>query len=173
MLSRISILSTLLLCCVGSFPNLRGLVDPEASLVLLHSPSDWSWRLSAPLHVCKDSSCWESGARSTKESFTIWAILCMLILSLLPNSVYLRVRHVRQEIGEWRAWSKPWKGGVNFVRVGSVGYLQKGSKRVFWGCRSVLHLFHKWILVEILTKVPVVNTTNARWSDQGFHVQLD
>ena len=158
---------------VGSFPNLRGLVDPEASLVLLHSPSDWSWRLSAPLHVCKDSGCWESGARSTKESFTIWAILCMLILSLLPNSVYLRVRHVRQEIGEWRAWSKPWKGGVNFVRVGSVGYLQKGSKRVFWGCRSVLHLFHKWILVEILTKVPVVNTTNARWSDQGFHVQLD
>ena len=81
-----------------------------------------------------------------------------------------------RQAGNWGMASgvkTPWKGGVNFVRVGSVDYLQKGSKRVFWGCRSVLHLFHKWILDEILTKVPVVNTTNAGWSDQEFHVQLD
>ena len=51
-----------------------------------------------------------------------------------------------RQAGNWGMASgvkTPWKGGVNFVRVGSVDYLQKGSKRVFWGCRSVLHLFHK------------------------------
>ena len=161
---------------VGSFPTSQfdkrsgwswGLLSPPSFPVRLVLTSISSF---ARLQRLKLLRVWST---IYEKEFYYLGNLCMLILSLLPNSVYLRVRHVRQEIGEWRAWSKPWKGVVNFVRVGSVGYLQKGSKRVFWGCRSVLHLFHKWILVEILTKVPVVNTTNARWSDQGFHVQLD
>ena len=59
---------------------------------------------------------------------------------------YLRVRHVRQESGEWRAGSKPWKGRVNFdTRSWEKLYLQKGSKGVFWGSARMLHLIEMWV----------------------------
>ena len=127
---------------VGSFPKPHNwqevLNDPEASLFLLHSPSDLVLTSIALLHVCKNSDVEESWARSTKENFTMGTVrLECRFYHFYQTQYYLRVRHVRQEIGEWWAGSNTLEGRVNFVRVGSVFTSRKDLQNgFFWRFRS-------------------------------------
>ena len=56
-----------------------------------------------------------------------------------------------RQAGNWGMASgvkTPWKGGVNFVRVGSVGYLQKGSKKSSGGAALCFTYFTSEFLLR-------------------------
>ena len=175
---------------VGSFSQTshltRGRDDPEASLVLLHSPGLTVgldvYRLlctSARTQGVVESSKHDLGEK-TEFYYGLFYVLLWYNSDLITFTKlnYLRVRHVRWESGEWWAGSKPWKGRVNFgTKTWEQTYLQKGSKGVFWSSAQVLHLIARWVpCLDLQESGTCCKRNNCRMKltkvDKGFHVQI-
>ena len=153
----------------------RGWVDPEASLVLLHSPVRLVvlTSISFPCTSARTQGVVESWKHDLGEKtefyYGLFYVLLWYILDLITFTKlnYLRVRHVRWDSGEWRAWSKPWKGRVNFAPgLGGKHTSRKGSIRVFWGFRSSASPNCKVnsLVWSFRWKLPAANATKAGWS---------
>ena len=137
---------------VGSLPQTshltRGWDDREASLSSFIPRSDcWSCRLSACFLVCKNSGCcrYLKHDLGEKQSFNMGYFRCAFCCNsdfiTITKLYYLRVRHVRQEIGEWWAGSTLEGENKHLTMVWeSWIYLQERSKGVFWGSARLLDL---------------------------------